>query len=278
MKSNQHKKKKKNKKNAPKIISAASEANLQSPDTTDATPLAPETAEIELDLDISPIPRAMTLSSFSSLSIEPEPQVTFSVSIPSKTYNAIKSTRRFNIHVLADTAEGAKVAVMFSRSKLPLFDENAELARGEGENKVLVSKRNIQVWQSEWARYVQLQKDGKPLPYTPVSRTALPLLRSSAVLYVLRCILPRGTGARKGIIQISATTAIIVGNVEDYVVGSHRGNSGLSRDDMALSYVDQEYRKTGDTIQKFQVRKHVASLITKQPVDNMPMEHTTGEI
>lgn len=63
-------------------------------------------------------PRAMTMSSFTSLTLAPTPVVTFNVATPSRTLDAIAATREFNIHILSGDAAGASVADHFTRGNL----------------------------------------------------------------------------------------------------------------------------------------------------------------
>ncbi|KAI0016026.1 flavin reductase like domain-containing protein [Xylariomycetidae sp. FL0641] len=59
--------------------------------------------------------RAMTVSSFASLSLDPH-YVTFNVSLPSKTLAVIEKTRQFNVHFLRGTAYGAQIADHYARN------------------------------------------------------------------------------------------------------------------------------------------------------------------
>ncbi|SPN98775.1 uncharacterized protein DNG_01816 [Cephalotrichum gorgonifer] len=63
----------------------------------------------------TPQPRAMTMSSVTSLSLDPTPLLSFNIKKPSRTLDALRAAGRFNVHVLADDAGGARVAEWFSR-------------------------------------------------------------------------------------------------------------------------------------------------------------------
>lgn len=71
-------------------------------------------------------PRAMTMSSFTSLTLKPVPVVTFNVATPSRTLDAITSSRCFNIHVLSGDANGAAVADHFTRGNVKDVFEDLE--------------------------------------------------------------------------------------------------------------------------------------------------------
>ncbi|KAF7542449.1 hypothetical protein G7Z17_g11562 [Cylindrodendrum hubeiense] len=63
-------------------------------------------------------PRAMTMSSFTSLTLSPTPLVTFNVATPSRTLDAIRASGAFTVHILAGDAAGAAVASHFTRGNL----------------------------------------------------------------------------------------------------------------------------------------------------------------
>ena len=63
----------------------------------------------------TPQPRAMTMSSLTSLSLNPAPLLSFNIKKPSRTLDALEASGRFNIHVLSGDWEGTRVAEWFSR-------------------------------------------------------------------------------------------------------------------------------------------------------------------
>ncbi|QPC76503.1 hypothetical protein HYE68_007255 [Fusarium pseudograminearum] len=63
-------------------------------------------------------PRAMTMSSFTSLTLTPTPLVTFNIAIPSRTLDAIKASGEFNVHVLSGDERGASVANHFTKGNV----------------------------------------------------------------------------------------------------------------------------------------------------------------
>lgn len=62
-----------------------------------------------------PIFRGMTVSSFNTVTLSPEPIVSFNVRRPSETLNALQSSGRFLVHLLAPSVATAKLARDFSR-------------------------------------------------------------------------------------------------------------------------------------------------------------------
>ncbi|CAI4212919.1 unnamed protein product [Parascedosporium putredinis] len=60
----------------------------------------------------------MTMSSFTSLSLDPIPLVSFNIKRPSRTLDAIRESGTFNIHVLRADTHGVKVAEWFATSNI----------------------------------------------------------------------------------------------------------------------------------------------------------------
>ncbi|KAK1654931.1 flavin reductase like domain-containing protein [Colletotrichum phormii] len=131
-------------------------------------------------------PRGMTMSSFVSLSMKPVPLVTFNVRTPSRTLDAIhEGGGGFNVHVLAEGKEGARVADWFTRG-------NA--AGGEGLFEGL--PRGVEI----------VEEDGEA-----------PLLEGEGVLYVIKC---RALG--EGMVRVR-DHVVVVGEVEGVVRGAGEG-------------------------------------------------------
>ncbi|KAI9668700.1 MAG: hypothetical protein M1829_005313 [Trizodia sp. TS-e1964] len=57
----------------------------------------------------------MTISSFNTLTLSPYPVVSFNIKRPSSTYDAIKFSKEFLVHVLAANAAGAEIAQAFAK-------------------------------------------------------------------------------------------------------------------------------------------------------------------
>ncbi|KAH7141318.1 flavin reductase like domain-containing protein [Dactylonectria estremocensis] len=81
-------------------------------------------------------PRAMTMSSFTSLTLSPTPLITFNVATPSRTLDAVRASGAFAVHVLAGDAAGASVAAHFTRGNVGghVLDglEDIEVEGGDG--------------------------------------------------------------------------------------------------------------------------------------------------
>lgn len=156
-------------------------------------------------------PRAMTMSSFTSLSLSPTPLVTFNVATPSRTLDAVRSSGEFNVHVLAGEESGALVAENFTRGNTDdVFDR-------------LIG-----------AKCKNTTTGGGLEP---------PILEGDGVLYVLRCRVAMDQAPEGGLIPVR-DHVIVVGEVLEVVPGSRIG------DGFGLAYADRSYRAAGAVIAK----------------------------
>ncbi|KHN97218.1 Flavin reductase-like, FMN-binding protein [Metarhizium album ARSEF 1941] len=154
-------------------------------------------------------PRAMTMSSFTSLTLSPTPLVSFNIATPSRTLDAITSSGEFNIHVLASDESGAALADHFIRGNTDdVFDTIAG------------------------ATYTMDR--GEP------GRNSAPLLKGEGVLRVLRCKLLRD-GATRGLVRVR-DHVIVVGEVVEMIPGNKTKEFGLA-------YADRRYRQVGGVIE-----------------------------
>ncbi|KAJ6788151.1 hypothetical protein PWT90_03252 [Aphanocladium album] len=138
------------------------------------------------------IARAMTMSSFTSLTLKPKPVITFNVATPSRTLDSIESSREFNIHILSGDSSGAAVADHFTQGNVS--DVFAGL-----EDVVL-----------------EQRADG----------AAPPLLRGKGVVHVLRCRLLDDEPAR-GFIKVR-DHMIVVAEVVEMMPGVESKEFGLA--------------------------------------------------
>ncbi|KAJ5544653.1 hypothetical protein N7535_006954 [Penicillium sp. DV-2018c] len=73
--------------------------------------------------------RGMTVSSFNTVTLTPQPVISFNVRRPSETLNALLASRRFLVHLLAPGSETATLARDFSKGNVTL----AAMLKGHGE-------------------------------------------------------------------------------------------------------------------------------------------------
>jgi flavin reductase (DIM6/NTAB) family NADH-FMN oxidoreductase RutF len=163
-------------------------------------------------------PRAMTMSSFTSLALTPTPVVSFNIATPSRTFDAVKASRRFNVHVLADDASGAKVADRLTKGN----------AGGAKVFEGLADECQCEVVHGQ---------DGEP-----------PVLRGPGVLYIMRCKLLDEPS--QGLIKVR-DHFIVLGEVIEILDGRPEalGEKEKPRDKrFGLMYADRMYRQLGNCI------------------------------
>ncbi|KAL2015559.1 hypothetical protein VTK56DRAFT_5235 [Thermocarpiscus australiensis] len=164
-------------------------------------------------------PRAMTVSSFTSLALSPTPVVSFNVATPSRTLDAVAASRRFNVHVLADDASGARIADRLARGNAAGTEVFERLARECG-------------------------CDITPLGPGGGGEYEPPVLRGDGVLYVLRCKLLEDQPAR-GLVRVR-DHVIVLGEVLEILEGPGAEQEGDGR--FGLLYADRRYRQLGNCI------------------------------
>ncbi|KAL6854434.1 flavin reductase like domain-containing protein [Trichoderma novae-zelandiae] len=134
-------------------------------------------------------PRAMTMSSFTSLTLSPTPLISFNIATPSRTLDAIAQSGHFNIHIMSGDELGVQVADRFTRGNTDdVFDGLDYDASGLGGGA--------------------------------------PLLRGEGVMYALRCRLlaDEPTG---GVLRVR-DHVIVVGEVVEMIPGSCGKEFGLA--------------------------------------------------
>ncbi|KAK0652022.1 flavin reductase like domain-containing protein [Cercophora newfieldiana] len=169
-----------------------------------------------------PTPRAMTMSSFTSLALTPTPVVSFNIATPSRTFDAVEATRKFNIHILADDVSGARIADWLARGNSggrKVFEGLAEececvVVEGEGEGG----------------------RGEEP-----------PVLRGKGVLYVLRCRLLEEP--ERGLVKVR-DHVIVLGEVMEILEGGvvEDGKRRHRHEQFGLLYADRRYRQLGNCI------------------------------
>ncbi len=180
--------------------------------------------------------RGMTLSSFTTLTLSPEPVITFNIKRPSSTLTALAYSHHFLIHILEASENGMKIADAFTKGNMkdtsPFLDRNGSLFKVE---------------------HCSTRKDDR-VDYK------LPMLKADGVIKILRCVLMR-TGQPKaesekdnnkrtksdrrnsGLLQIGDHT-LVVARVEDILGSDGKGAKN------GLCYANGSYRKIGDVIKE----------------------------
>ncbi|KXJ92919.1 flavin reductase like domain-domain-containing protein [Microdochium bolleyi] len=198
---------------------------------------------------LGPLPRAMTASSFTSLTLHPAPTILFNVTLPSRSHSAILASRAFNVHILSADQHGAKVADLFARgySNAPSssIGEHGDGKRRRrlgllaGLDDIGVHVDGQQQWEDVWL--ATLQSSAKDLSVM-LQELPAPLLRGPGILHVLQCRLVNlklleGEESRHFALVAGQVTKVIstptAASEEQFERRSHK---------CALSYVDGAYR------------------------------------
>ncbi|KAI1445079.1 flavin reductase like domain-containing protein [Annulohypoxylon stygium] len=200
-----------------------------------------------------PIPRAMTVSSFTSLSIDPVPRVTFNITLPSTTYKALAKCGKFNAHILSGDNHGARIADLFTRGNRPpaatkTSEERSDLGVLEGLQNLGVRVVGREKWHKEWklaGDYGKKVKDTiksggykKDVAIPPTG--TLPVLKGRGISHVLKC---KYRHLSPPIDDDFDHHAIVIGEVMDVIPGDSRADGGI-----ALAYADRAYRQVGETL------------------------------
>lgn len=191
-----------------------------------------------------PTMRGMTMSSFTCLGLSPSPIVSFNITHPSRTLDALRASRRFNIHILTDDIAGAAIADWMTRGN------------SEGPEKVFKGL------ESECGCVVANQEDLNMCR----DYGEAPLLDGDGVLYIMRCRVLEEP--MEGLIPVR-DHVIVLGEIEEIVegLGVRRGaeegeevnsldpvdpekSEGEDRDgyQFGLVYADRRYRQLGNCV------------------------------
>ena len=158
--------------------------------------------------------RGMTVSSFNTVTLEPSTIVSFNVKRPSSTYDAMKASGRFGVHVLEGSSHGAAIAERFSLGNGKDAFLEAEQLQGKPEALFLAGSNS-----------------------TPGGRHR-PVIISDHVMFALNCeLLPES-------VEIG-DHVVVLGRVVNH---SHVPDRRVDRvRTLGLVYVNRCYRKPGKT-------------------------------
>ncbi|KAN0068806.1 oxidoreductase [Elaphomyces granulatus] len=170
--------------------------------------------------------RGMTVSSFNTVTLYPEPVVSFNVKTPSETLNALQSSGRFLVHLLAPSPATAKLALDFSRG-----NENLQSRSGFEEFEFFAPST--------------LHESGMSSPILR-RKTGIDQDQSTNPIdfpFILSCT------CHLQPIQVYDHTIVlgaVVGVLEHPFLNEKRRNS--SSEDLCLAYADTRFWKMGERI------------------------------
>lgn len=188
-------------------------------------------------------PRGMTVSSFTSLSLDPA-LVTFHVATPSRTLDAIRQSGLLNFHVLAGDARGARAAHHFTGGNMCGATWSARGLRAAGL-RVRGGCRDTNTTTAA-APNAADAADGQLVALWQGSAAEPPVLMGPGVMYVLRCRLFDEDPARGGVIMVRGH-AVVVAEVVEIVEMSEKTDG---HEQFGLVYADRHYRTLGRTLVK----------------------------
>ncbi|EAA32059.2 hypothetical protein GE21DRAFT_8132 [Neurospora crassa] len=191
-----------------------------------------------------PTMRGMTMSSLTCLGLSPSPIVSFNINHLSRTLDALRASRRFNIHILTDDIAGAAIADWMTRGN---SEGPEKVFRGlESECGCVVANREA----------MDVRRDDGEAP----------LLDGDGVLYIMKCRVLEEPMA--GFVPVR-DHVIVLGEVEEIVegLGVKRGTEegeevdsldpaeleksegkGIDGSQFGLVYADRRYRQLGNCI------------------------------
>lgn len=197
--------------------------------------------------------RGMTVSSFNTVSLRPDPIISFNVRRPSETLTALQSSGRFLVHLLAADQAPACLARDFSRGNHKL-----SIASGESEFE-FVPHTPTPVEEEAGVEIPSTERSGQQRPSPSPSPLPLPLLRRKADLaastkenskpafpFVFECLLhPQNVTV--------ADHTIVVGTVvralsSDGQVEGSGATTSFSAEDLCLTYANTHFWKMGTEI------------------------------
>ncbi|KAF9892018.1 hypothetical protein FE257_002982 [Aspergillus nanangensis] len=122
-------------------------------------PVAIITATDPHDTPVEKAFRGMTVSSFSTVTLSPEPVISFNVKRPSETLTALQSSGRFLVHLLAPGPATAALARDFSRG-----NHNLTIVSGESGNYQFLPHAPTPIPEDATTPYTFSPHEPRPLP------------------------------------------------------------------------------------------------------------------
>ncbi|KAK2850599.1 hypothetical protein FQN49_005509 [Arthroderma sp. PD_2] len=184
--------------------------------------------------------RGMTVSSFNTVTLNPTPVISFNVKTPSETYNAIRSSSRFLVHLLSPNEAMARLALEFSKGyeNVAMNGDKQELSffrfTAPNDTKALPSVQNgepprLMINQGQEELGIQ-REQGNASPCQP------------HFPFVFECqYLPQSTQAGDHVVIFGSVVNVFS---ED----GAQGDAMHSARELCLSYADTRFWEMGDNI------------------------------
>ncbi|EEH45419.2 uncharacterized protein PADG_01569 [Paracoccidioides brasiliensis Pb18] len=180
--------------------------------------------------------RGMTVSSFNTVTLYPETIVSFNVKLPSETFNAICSSSRFLVHLLAPADATARLARDFSQGNthVVLNDERdrffkfVSISAGDDDRPPSIA-------------------EGEPPRLTLINAKGGPITSSSVDYFpfIFECrYLPQSVKVGNHVVVLGRVVNIIHKEADE-----HRDQVNVhSPERLCLSYADTRFWKIGENI------------------------------
>ncbi|KZF25035.1 hypothetical protein L228DRAFT_243816 [Xylona heveae TC161] len=145
--------------------------------------------------------RGMTVSSFTSLTLDPFPIIAFNVLLPSRTYAALAASGEFLVHVLAANQQGADVAGRFTKGDAvgafrslaqtksePHSQAQTQTQTQSSESQASHAGPSVGILRSLRNDYLSPRRPtGSNSDSANKTTEGLPLVTGPGVMHVLRC-------------------------------------------------------------------------------------------
>ncbi|KAJ9324418.1 hypothetical protein DTO027B5_4269 [Paecilomyces variotii] len=186
--------------------------------------------------------RGMTVSSFNTVTLYPEPVISFNVKRPSETLHALQTSGHFHVHLLAPSKATAKLARDFSRG-----NNNLQIVKGEG---------GFEFFSADSGSETTGQGRGPPVLQRRRKDNSNKDENDSAIIdfpFIFEC---RAHPQKIEVYDHTIVLGTVVRTLRHPAAGRRGGISGNARDDddphskedLCLTYADTRFWKMGEVI------------------------------
>ncbi|KAJ9220461.1 hypothetical protein DTO169C6_7205 [Paecilomyces variotii] len=185
--------------------------------------------------------RGMTVSSFNTVTLYPEPVISFNVKRPSETLHALQTSGHFHVHLLAPSEATAKLARDFSRG-----NNNLQIVKGEGGFEFFSDSGSETTGQGRGPPVLQRRrKDNSNKDENDSAVIDFP--------FIFEC---RAHPQKIEVYDHTIVLGTVVRTLRHPAAGRRGGISGNARDDddphskedLCLTYADTRFWKMGEVV------------------------------
>ena len=178
--------------------------------------------------------RGMTVSSFNTVTLYPEPIVSFNVKVPSETLVAIHGSKQFLVHLLAPSEATANLARSFSGG-------NENLRLGEKERSFRFSSPELQDQQP------RIETGEPPLLSLKAGESCGP--DTADFPFIFQCqYLPQSVSIGDHMIVLGKVVKILAHPNLSTAASDRNAAAPLSSRDLCLTYADTRFWKMGEEV------------------------------